>query len=220
MWLRGHWSSLFVAVGFSLVLNLALVSTFIWPALLGPELKLLIWPAVAICWLIFGWISWRYLDQFEKIPETPGKTDDTLFIQAQTEYLKGDNTQAELLLAQQLQADSRDAEARLLLVSIYRRTDRVQKALQQLDKLRRLDTGIRWQFEIEREQRLIDQAAATGRQMDDPDNPNTEDETLQEEDSSDSRHSGTIQLGEASVIRETVHEDKQITNSTFHPRAA
>ncbi len=222
LWLRGHWSSLFVAVGFSLLLNLALVSSFVWPGILGPEAGFLIWPTVIGCWLIFGWVSWQYIDQFEIAEETPkssGSSDDTLFNQAQTEYLKGEFTQAELLLAQRLQAESRDAEARLLLASLYRRTDRFEKALGQLDKLQRLDSGIRWQFEMKRERALVEQEID---RLESEREPTThEEENLQDEDSLNHTHSGTITLGEAAVNRdETAHEDKPIISSTIQRRAA
>ena len=108
-------------------------------------------------WLIFGWISWRFLDRHGKAPETPDKTDDTLFIQAQTEYLKGEFTQAELLLSQRLQTEPRDAEARLLLVSLYRRSERHDKARHQLANLQRLDASRAWKFEIAREQQFSEE---------------------------------------------------------------
>jgi hypothetical protein len=44
-----------------------------------------------------------------------------------------------------------------MLAAIYRRTDRGSKAKQQLENLKRLDTAIPWQFEIQRERQSIDQ---------------------------------------------------------------
>ncbi|MGI9516445.1 MAG: tetratricopeptide repeat protein, partial [Pirellulaceae bacterium] len=204
LWLRGHWSSLLMAVAFSLILNLALLSTFVWPAMLSAQLKIIIWPVVLSVWLIFGWIAWRFLDGLAKPRETGDKTDDTLFIQAQTEYLKGEFTQAELLLAQRLQTDPRDAEARLLLVALCRRSGRVEKAAQQLASLQRLDTSIPWKFEIDREQKRIEQQLSEL----------AENETHQDEDSSKLETArGTITLGEAAVtLDEPNHEDKPQSN--------
>ena len=155
LWLRGHWSSLLLAVAFSLVLNLALVSTFVWPALLNSVLKIAIWPFVLSAWVFFGWVSWREMAERHVLPDLSDDDDDTLFIQAQTEYLRGELTQAELLLTQQLKADPRDAEARLLLATLYRRDGRDEIASQQLVELQKLDDGIPWEFEIQRERQLI-----------------------------------------------------------------
>lgn len=51
LWLRGHAPSLLIAVGFSILLNLALVSTFLWPALLGETFPALAWPVIGLVWL-------------------------------------------------------------------------------------------------------------------------------------------------------------------------
>jgi hypothetical protein len=159
LWLRGQWSSLLVAVGFSLILNLALVSTFVWPGVLGTPVKQLMWPLVVSVWLLFGWKSWCFLKRCEPSSPEPGQDDDGLFIQAQTEYLKGDYSAVERLLVERLQAQSRDAESRLLLVSLYRRTGRVEQARRQLDLLQRLDDSIRWRFEMDRERRRLGPSA-------------------------------------------------------------
>ena len=51
LWLRGHAPSLLIAVGFSILLNLALVSTFLWPNLLGETFPALAWPVIGLVWL-------------------------------------------------------------------------------------------------------------------------------------------------------------------------
>ncbi|MGI9516291.1 MAG: tetratricopeptide repeat protein [Pirellulaceae bacterium] len=165
LWLYGHWSSLLAAVGFSVLLNLALVSTFLWPALFGPRFSAVLWPVVIVFWLTGVCLAWRTVRQAGQAPQTTGKTDDTLFIQAQTEYLMGDWTQAELLLTQRLQHCPRDAESRLLLATLFRRNGRQDKARQQLKTLARLDDAHLWQFEIAREWQFIDddQTAGNGR---------------------------------------------------------
>ena len=96
------------------------------------------------------------MDEQRELPELSDDYDDTLFIQAQTQYLRGELTQAELLLTQQLKADPRDAEARLLLATLYRREGRDEAASQQLVDLQKLDDGIPWVFEIQRERQMIE----------------------------------------------------------------
>lgn len=155
LWQRGHWPSLVLAVAFSLVLNFALVSTFVWPGMLNSVLIWAIWPIVLTAWFVFGWISWRHSQVQPQISERSDEIDATLFIQAQTEYLTGDYTQAELLLHKQLKAYPRDVEARLLLASLYRRSNRTEKATEQLSSLQKLDERMPWEFEIQRERRLV-----------------------------------------------------------------
>jgi len=215
LWLRGQWTSLVVAIGFSLLLNFALVSTFVWPALLASEWKIVIWPVVLFSWLVFGWISWRFLDQPQVAPETLTESDDTLFNQAQDEYLKGEMTQAELLLAQRLQKEPRDAEARLLLAAICRRSGRHSNALHQLGKLRKLDNSIRWQFEIDREEQLIEAAWENSNEsIDDSLEQSQQNESLQDEDLPDGSDAPTLKLGEAAaLIDKTANEDNQKSNS-------
>jgi len=155
LWQRGHWPSLVLAVAFSLVLNLALVSTFVWPGIFNSVLIWVIWPIVLTVWLVFGCISWRHSQAEPVGVEVSDEFDATLFIQAQTEYLKGEYRQAELLLRKQLKAYPRDAEARLLLASLYRRTSRAENAAEQLKSLQKLDERVSWEFEIQREWRLV-----------------------------------------------------------------
>ena len=155
LWLRGDWSSLFVAIVFSLMLNLALVSTFVWPALLDPSFTLVAWPLIICVWITSAWLSYRLLGRDSVESDTVEDDQDSLFIQAQTQYLKGDWKQAEVLLLRQLNSHVRDIEARLLLATIFRRMGRMRKAAQQLDALGRLDASIQWKLEIGRERELV-----------------------------------------------------------------
>lgn len=160
IWLHGQWTSLLIAFGFALLLNLALVATFVWPGLIDSRLKPLVWSAVGSMWLVYGLLGWRMTRLRPDATEKMDKADDTLFIQAQNEYLKGDFGRAETILAQRIQDDFRDVEARLLLVSLYRRTRRLDKAFRQLDNLNRLDQSVPWKFELERERHLLEMLVA------------------------------------------------------------
>ncbi len=161
LWLRGDWTALIVACGFTALFNLAVISSFIWPELLGPRFPSLIWPILALAWLISYWMS---ADNWEEtavavpaIPENLSERLDTLFIRAQEEYLKGDWLVAEQLLHEQLRLWPRDAEARLLLATLMRHGQRWDDACDQLDRLARFDESIPWQLEIARERNLIEQ---------------------------------------------------------------
>ena len=209
LWLRGHGPSLLVAVGFSILLNLALVSTFLWPALLGEAFPALAWPVLGLIWLVSLAISLRMTPTWAALPEMAavqerdefaGKRESrnerqqnleneqnqqkemelashelesksvqpneqwdevfeapsrTLFIQAQTEYLKGHWKEAETLLQGLIHNEQRDVEARLLLSTLYRRTQQFERSLEELKQLEKFDEAAHWELEIDRERQII-----------------------------------------------------------------
>lgn len=182
LWLRGSYPSLIWAIGFSLVLNLALVSTFLWPALLGNVYPAIAWPIIFLVWLVSTWASLTVVEQLSAPPKMSSEQErnefspenegiincdsqpdldtvasHTLFNRAQREYLKGHWTEAESLLKQRLIQAERDIEARLFLATLYRHTDKLDFASDQLDQMEKLDDSVHWKFEINRERQLIDQ---------------------------------------------------------------
>ena len=80
---------------------------------------------------------------------------DALFVQAQTQYMKGDWLSAEQSLNKVLRHNPRDVEAQLLLATLYRRTKRFQEAKNQLSKLCLLESSSRWEYEIAAENRML-----------------------------------------------------------------
>jgi hypothetical protein len=80
------------------------------------------------------------------------------FIAAQTEYLKGHYVEAEMLLAKVISRNPADAEVRLLLATIQRRTKRLSDASQSLRELAEIPAAGRWVCEIERELQRIEEA--------------------------------------------------------------
>lgn len=180
LWLRGSYPALLLAIGYSILLNLALVSTFLWPALLGNTFPLIAWPILLTAWLVSALISFRMIGELSAVPpmaadqersgfsvEKGGKSSSdcrsdlagvvahTLFNRAQREYLRGHWSETESLLKRQLQQSERDIEARLLLASLYRRTGRLDEALEQLNQIARFDDSVHWSFEMDRERQLI-----------------------------------------------------------------
>lgn len=181
LWLRGSYPALFWAIGFSILLNLALVSTFLWPALLGDTFPVIAWPILFCIWLGSTLISLRMIDELSVPPqmaaeqersgfsdEIVGKTDNdcqsdstgeishTLFNRAQREYLRGHWSETESLLKARLNQTERDIEASLLLATLYRREDRFDEALSQLTQIEKFDDSVHWRFEIDRERQLIE----------------------------------------------------------------
>lgn len=150
LWVYGDFSSLFVAAGFALLLNLAMLSTFVWPQWLGNAFPMVAWPILVLVWIASWFVSQRTLNESTEPGHSGDETSDALFIAAQTEYLKGNWTEAEALLMRQLRFRPRDIEARLLLATLYRHTERFDAAIEQLNQLTRFDHASRWQDEMDR----------------------------------------------------------------------
>lgn len=160
LWYRGQMSSLLVAVGFSILLNLALVSSFLWRWSLGETFPLVAWPIILLIWSTSAWVAHQRLTDLMSVPSSEKVADpdrpDTLFIQAQREYLGGHWEEAESLLQRRIANAPRDVEARLLLVTLFRHTRRLDQARDQLSEMQRYDEALEWEFESDREQQLIE----------------------------------------------------------------
>jgi thioredoxin-like negative regulator of GroEL len=137
-----------MAIVFAALLNLGLVSEFVWPELLGPAFRLGVWLFTACFW---GVAVWRSLRRLSDTMQQFGSRFDDLFQQAQTEYLRGHWFEAESLLQQILSANQHDLDARLMLATLYRHTRRNDEAKQQLRHLQRFDGADHWQLEVARE---------------------------------------------------------------------
>ncbi len=160
LWYRGKISSLLVAVGFSILLNLALVSTFLWPWSLGETFPVVAWPMILLIWAVSAWVAYHRLTDVMSVPVSEKVADpsqpDTLFNQAQREYLGGHWDEAELLLERRIAHAPRDMESRLLLATLLRHSRRLEQASEQLNDMQRFDESLEWDFEIDRERQLIE----------------------------------------------------------------
>jgi hypothetical protein len=159
LWLLGQWQGLVLAVGFAALLNLTLIITFVWPELLlgGPTGR---WIATAAWILVLGfWIAGVCFARREAAGPAPAVTHASLhddwLQEAQTEYLKGHWLEAELALKRLLADCPQDAEARLLMASVLRRTRRWESSLSMLAACQQTPAAARWQFEIEIEMQEI-----------------------------------------------------------------
>jgi thioredoxin-like negative regulator of GroEL len=141
------------ALAFAALLNFALATSFVGPDLWGSLLGRVAWLIVAAFWAAGAWRNLRQLPQL-LAPESPKAAAD-LFPQAQAEYLRGHWFEAEALLARQLRTSPEDAEARLLLVTLERRTGRWDDAQRELRRLKQCEAASKWQLEIEREETLL-----------------------------------------------------------------
>jgi hypothetical protein len=160
-WVLGRWDGLLLAVAFAAALNTGLIATFVWcegqTAPLSGTVAMLAWLSVLGFWAL-GMVCLRR--DWQELPGRLPAADpehETLFREAQHEYLKGHWLEAESLVAKLIAGCPRDVEARLLLASIMRRTKRWNEAKSALVELRdELGAGA-WQLEIESELKQIDE---------------------------------------------------------------
>lgn len=153
LWWRGEWRALLGAVAFAAVLNLGLLSVLVWRASLPDWLLVAGWAALGLIWLVCAWHGWSLLPELRGLAASPDQED--LFVRAQQEYLNRHWIEAEELLARLLACRDQDAEARLLLATLYRHTGRLEEADECLARLERMDGGQRWCVELARERQLL-----------------------------------------------------------------
>jgi hypothetical protein len=158
LWLRGDWAGLGIACLFTAMFNGLLVTTFLWPRLVGSNdvavvFNIVGWFVVLCFWGASTWTAWHLLPRLQPQADTRG--DDALFLRAQTEYLRGHWYEAERLLEQLLRDSPRDADAQLLLAGLYRHTLRFDDARRVLTLLELSAGGGKWLFEIAEERRQL-----------------------------------------------------------------
>lgn len=156
LWTRGLLSGLSSAVAFAMLLNAALAASFLWPELVGWTLNATAWALVLLFWGLGTWWNVRRLANPNENSEQIESAQD-LFPTAQTEYLKGDLYQAELLLKRQLVSSPDDPESRLLLATLQRRAGRLEEADHQFKRLQQAEASKNWKFEIDRELEFLKQ---------------------------------------------------------------
>lgn len=161
LWFRGRWSSLVLAISFSIVLNMAIISTFIWTGIFAdPTFVAIAWPVILTIWAATAWIGIQNLPDVMSVKSRDGQTvldsSDALFLDARGEYLKGNWETAQRLLLTQLSQTPRDVESRLLLATLYRHTRQFESAYQQLETLEMFDESATWESEIQRERKLLE----------------------------------------------------------------
>lgn len=164
LWLRGQWSSLIPALLFTILLNLALIQTFLWPEWLSFASTFILWPILSLMWISFAVVSFQELPDLLLVPRQDQEpvVGPDLFPVAQKEYLKGNFVEAELLLKRQISNHPEDIPSALLLATLYRHQNKQGQCKRQLSKLSAWDQSIHWQFEIDRELDLIDEFEADG----------------------------------------------------------
>ena len=154
LWWRGDWRALMTALAFAIVLDVWVMSRFLWPELLPPRLVTVGGLAVLAFWLVSAWQGSRSLGNI--LGAVGDRAPEDLFIQAQREYLQKHWLEAEHLLQELIRKHPRDEDAQLMLATLLRRTGRLGEARERLDTLERQDGAVRWTREIAAERRLLE----------------------------------------------------------------
>jgi hypothetical protein len=153
LWWQGAWSGLALAFGFAVLLDIAIVSTWVWTELLDPPFRIFAWSGVLLFWLgsvVAGAIQ---MPALLRVPSP--EFIDELFSQAQGEYLKANWFECEVAINRLLEEKPGDTDAHLLLASMLRRLGHGEEARQQLRTLATLEGAGKWQLEIAREWQLL-----------------------------------------------------------------
>ena len=154
LWFDGAWSGLALSIGFALLVDLLLVASLICDELLEPGVLRFGWLALGLAWasslVLLGW------GEKTRTAQAQSPRQEDLFRRALAEYLQGSWFEAESLCRQVIAGHPRDVDARLLVVTVMRRTKRYAEALDQLAELERIESAARWRAEIQQEKRLLE----------------------------------------------------------------
>jgi hypothetical protein len=162
LWRRGDWSGLALALGFTLLLNLVLLTTLVWTELVSPLVEKTAWMALGGVWLASAVWSWRSL---RRSPQLKRGTNQDLFPQAIREYLKGNWFEVEAMCRQLLVRDDRDVDTHLLLATMYRRTARWDEAHERLEQLSKLTYAAKWHWEVQAERQRLSEAQQAAKEV-------------------------------------------------------
>ena len=149
LWLRGSLMGLVLALAFAVVIDAAVIVTWIWSDLVELPVAIGIWTAAAT---IFVVATVSAVQAFPPpLPLGRDATSEAMFRAARDAYLARDWTAAETGLRSLLSRSPADGEAQLLLGTLLRRVGRPAEARDALEKLSRADAGLPWRSVIDRE---------------------------------------------------------------------
>ena len=147
IWAGQELLGLLLAAMFATSLNLSIVARWIWSELFAPPwgqflgtLALVTWLA-SVCYTLW----WAALCH----PDRHRREIDGLFREGQEAYLQGRWADARRRIEQILARDDTDADALILLGTIYLRTDQPAMARRAFLQCLELKGGVKWRWEIQ-----------------------------------------------------------------------
>ncbi len=143
------------SVGMAWLANLLLIGTVLGANRVSTEILFSAWLMFAAIWL---WGTRRDAVRRRNALRPPGLEEQGLFNLAQAEYLKGHWFEAQALLEQLLELSPGDADAQLMLATLFRRTKQWQAARDTLLRLEANELAEKWRLEIDHERRILDRS--------------------------------------------------------------
>ncbi|MDO5553846.1 MAG: tetratricopeptide repeat protein [Planctomycetia bacterium] len=150
---HGRWRHLAVAWAFACLLDLVLWLTCYWTDLIPYGHKRWLFLALAVAWLVLAGIASQLTKRLDAIRALDSSGD--LYQEVLTHYLKGNWSAAESCAQSLLKYNPQDAEALLLLATLYRHLKRPEHAKAALNALKKLETSDKWFEEIIWEEREL-----------------------------------------------------------------
>lgn len=154
LWRHGRLSGLVVALLFAAILQTAVLTSLIWPDLIGAAARAVVCFSVVLFWLVFAVPELAQSAVFRRL-SVESVDREHLFQSAQREYLKGNWFQAETLFERLIRLDAQDVEARFYLATMNRHIDRIDEAQRKLEELESVPAARRWQWEMRQERQLL-----------------------------------------------------------------
>lgn len=153
LWLRGSAAGLVLAIAFAVVIDAAILTTFLWTELVDLQVAVGLWTAAAAIWIV---ATVSAVSAFPPaLPSGRDATVDAMFIAARDAYLSRDWLSAESKLRAALELAPTDGEVQLLLATLLRRVGRLDEAREAIQKLSQSDAGAPWRSAIVRELDLL-----------------------------------------------------------------
>jgi len=162
LWLRGQWRGLVAALAFAVLVNLGFAATFIWPQWWPAGWCQVLWGGLGLTWCITAIHSCRFVAGWKNSMtistdhDWTRQNEDDYFSRAQAHYLKQNWFEAEQCLSSAVSVNAYDVDAFLMLISLFRHTGRHQEAKKVLQHVNTLETNGKWNWELKREQELLD----------------------------------------------------------------
>lgn len=152
LWRDGSWHALAISFLFGLLMNLAWLSTFVWPQWVSGYLVWTLWLSIGLG-MIGSFFFVTFIDRGRLSPAMISERE-TRLVSAQELYLQANYFEAERMLGKSNLTKEIDIEAELLRVSIFRRTGRLESALELIQRLSLLESSVVWLRELEAEKSL------------------------------------------------------------------
>ncbi len=146
IWTGQEVLGLILAAMFAVMLNLAILSKFLWTEAFAPVLPEFFAAAAALTWFAaLGYTLWWL---WRCHPDRHRQAIDRLFREAAEHYLRGEWNEARRRIESLLTMDETDADALMQLGTLLLRTGQVDQARKTFRQCLELEAGSKWKWEI------------------------------------------------------------------------